>query len=164
VRANKIDRIEIDSPHARFGIMTAGKAYLDTRQALSDLGLDDETCARIGIRLYKVGCVWPLEAHGARAFAEGLHEILVVEEKRQIMEYALKEELYNWRDDVRPRSTASSTKRTTRAANGRSRRTTGCCRRTTSCPRRSSPRPSPRGSRSSTCPATSARASRRGWP
>ncbi|MBY4946612.1 indolepyruvate ferredoxin oxidoreductase family protein [Cupriavidus respiraculi] len=103
VRANKLDRIEIDSPQARFGIMTAGKAYLDTRQALSDLGLDEETCARIGIRLYKVGCVWPLEAQGARAFAQGLQEILVVEEKRQIMEYALKEELYNWRDDVRPK-------------------------------------------------------------
>jgi indolepyruvate ferredoxin oxidoreductase len=103
VRANKLDRIEIESPQARFGIMTAGKAYLDVRQALCDLGLDDETCARIGIRLYKVGCVWPLEAHGARAFAEGLQEILVVEEKRQILEYAIKEELYNWRDDVRPR-------------------------------------------------------------
>lgn len=73
------------------------------RQALVDLGLDDETCRRIGIRLYKVGCVWPLEAHGARAFAEGLQEILVVEEKRQILEYQLKEELYNYRDDVRPR-------------------------------------------------------------
>ncbi|WP_064574640.1 indolepyruvate ferredoxin oxidoreductase family protein [Cupriavidus gilardii] len=103
VRANRIDRIEIDSPHARFGIMTGGKAYLDTRQALTDLGLDKETCERIGIRLYKVGCVWPLEAQGARAFAQGLQEILVVEEKRQIMEYALKEELYNWRDDVRPK-------------------------------------------------------------
>src|SRR3954470_2254624 len=50
VRANKLDRVEIDSPHARFGIMTGGKAYLDVRQALTDLGLDDETCARIGIR------------------------------------------------------------------------------------------------------------------
>lgn len=90
VRANKLDRIEIDSPHARFGIMTAGKAYLDVRQALIDLGLDDETCARIGIRLYKVGCVWPLEAQGAQAFARGLDEILVVEEKRQILEYAIK--------------------------------------------------------------------------
>jgi indolepyruvate ferredoxin oxidoreductase len=103
VRANKLDRIEIDSPHARFGIMTAGKAYLDVRQALSDLGLDDETCARIGVRLYKVGCVWPLEAQGAHAFAHGLEEILVVEEKRQILEYAIKEELYNWPDGQRPR-------------------------------------------------------------
>jgi indolepyruvate ferredoxin oxidoreductase len=103
VRANKLDRVEIDSPHARFGIITGGKAYLDVRQALCDLGLDDETCARIGIRLYKVGCVWPLEAQGAQAFARGLEEILVVEEKRQILEYAIKEELYNWPDAQRPR-------------------------------------------------------------
>ncbi|WP_109480220.1 indolepyruvate ferredoxin oxidoreductase family protein [Paraburkholderia sp. C35] len=103
VRANKLDRIEIDSPHARFGIMTGGKAYLDVRQALTDLGLDDETCSRIGIRLYKVGCVWPLEAQGAHGFARGLEEILVVEEKRQILEYAIKEELYNWPDAQRPR-------------------------------------------------------------
>lgn len=103
IRANKLNRIVIDSSKARFGIMTAGKAYLDTRQALADLGLDEETCRRIGIRLFKVGCVWPLDAHDARRFATGLEEILVVEEKRQILEYALKEELYNWRDDVRPR-------------------------------------------------------------
>jgi indolepyruvate ferredoxin oxidoreductase len=103
VRANKLDRIEIDSPVARFGIITGGKAYLDVRQALVDLGLDDETCSRIGIRLYKVGCVWPLEAQGAQAFARGLQEILVVEEKRQILEYAIKEELYNWPDGQRPR-------------------------------------------------------------
>ncbi|WP_414450535.1 indolepyruvate ferredoxin oxidoreductase family protein [Burkholderia sp. 22PA0099] len=103
VRANRLDRIEIESPQARFGIMTAGKAYLDVRQALTDLGLDDATCARIGIRLYKVGCVWPLEAQGVQQFAQGLDEILVVEEKRQILEYQIKEELYNWPDSRRPR-------------------------------------------------------------
>jgi indolepyruvate ferredoxin oxidoreductase len=102
-RANKLNRIVIDSPRPRFGIMTAGKAYLDTRQALADLGLDASTCAQLGIRLMKVGCVWPLNAQDAREFATGLEEILVVEEKRQILEYALKEELYNWRDDVRPK-------------------------------------------------------------
>jgi len=103
IRANKLNRIVIESPQARFGIMAAGKAYLDVRQALVDLGLDDQACARIGIRVMKVGCVWPLDAQDARQFATGLEEILVVEEKRQILEYALKEELYNWRDDVRPR-------------------------------------------------------------
>ena len=103
IRANKLNRVVIDSPQPRFGIMAAGKAYLDVRQALADLGLDDEACARIGIRVMKVGCVWPLDAQDARQFATGLEEILVVEEKRQILEYALKEELYNWRDDVRPR-------------------------------------------------------------
>ncbi len=103
VRANKLNRVVIDSPTPRFGIITAGKAYLDVRQALSDLGLDDDTCAKIGLRVLKVGCVWPLDAQDARAFATGLEEILVVEEKRQILEYALKEELYNWREDVRPK-------------------------------------------------------------
>ncbi|HWK69584.1 MAG TPA: indolepyruvate ferredoxin oxidoreductase family protein [Burkholderiaceae bacterium] len=102
-RANKLNRIVIDTPRPRFGIMTAGKAYLDTRQALADLGLDESACAQLGIRLMKVGCVWPLNAQDAREFATGLEEILVVEEKRQILEYALKEELYNWRDDVRPK-------------------------------------------------------------
>ena len=57
----------------------------------------------IGIRLYKIGMTWPLEAEGVQSFAKGLEEILVVEEKRQILEYALKEELYNLKDDQRPR-------------------------------------------------------------
>ena len=67
-----------------------------------DLGLDDQTCQQLGIRLHKVGVVWPLEAQLTREFATGLQEILVVEEKRQVIEYQLKEELYNWRADVRP--------------------------------------------------------------
>ncbi|OGB27709.1 MAG: indolepyruvate ferredoxin oxidoreductase [Burkholderiales bacterium RIFCSPLOWO2_02_FULL_57_36] len=102
-RANKLNRIIWDSPHARIGIITAGKSYLDTRQALADLGIDESIARDIGIRLYKVGMTWPLEAEGVRQFAQGLEEILVVEEKRQILEYQVKEELYNWRDDVRPR-------------------------------------------------------------
>ncbi len=65
--------------------------------------MDDATCQRIGIRLHKVGVVWPLEAQLTREFATGLQEILVVEEKRQVIEYQLKEGLYNWRADVRPR-------------------------------------------------------------
>ncbi|MDY0014364.1 MAG: indolepyruvate ferredoxin oxidoreductase family protein [Rhodocyclaceae bacterium] len=103
VRANQLNRTVIDSPNARFGIIATGKAYLDTLQALQDLGLDEDACRRLGIRLHKVSVVWPLEASITREFASGLQEILVVEEKRQIIEYALKEELYNWREDVRPR-------------------------------------------------------------
>src|SRR5690606_28287127 len=61
------------------------------------------TCAQLGIRLMKEGCVWPLNAQDTREVATGLEEILEDEEKRQVVEYALKEELYNWRDDVRPR-------------------------------------------------------------
>src|SRR4051812_44070369 len=102
IRANRLNYNVIATPHDRFGIIASGKAYNDTRQALLDLGLDDETCRRLGIRLHKVGVVWPLEAQGTREFAQGLTEILVVEEKRQVIEYQLKEELYNWRPDVRP--------------------------------------------------------------
>ncbi|HNI50839.1 MAG TPA: indolepyruvate ferredoxin oxidoreductase family protein [Accumulibacter sp.] len=106
-RANRLNRIVIDSNDpaspARLGIITAGKAYLDVRQALDELGIDEELAAQIGLRVYKIGMVWPLEADGVRRFAEGLEEILVVEEKRQLLEYQLKEELYNWREDVRPR-------------------------------------------------------------
>ena len=102
-RANGLDRTVIDSPRARFGILTCGKAYRDVLQALEDLGIDAAEAARAGIRLYKAGLVWPLEAEGVRRFAAGLEEILVVEEKRQLLEYQLKEQLYNWREDVRPR-------------------------------------------------------------
>ena len=103
VRVNKLNQIIWDSPRAKIGIITAGKSYLDTRQALHDLGIDENVARDIGIRLYKIGMTWPLEAEGVRNFAQGLEEIIVVEEKRQILEYQLKEELYNWRDDVRPR-------------------------------------------------------------
>ena len=102
VRANRLNHTVIDSPRARLGLMASGKAYNDTRQALADLGLDEQACAQIGLRLHKVAVVWPLEAHATREFATGLQEILVIEEKRQIIEYQLKEELYNWREDVRP--------------------------------------------------------------
>jgi indolepyruvate ferredoxin oxidoreductase len=73
------------------------------RQALEALGIDAAAAAEIGIRLFKIGMVWPLDAEGVRHFADGLDEILVVEEKRQLIEYQLKEQLYNWREDVRPR-------------------------------------------------------------
>ncbi|WP_341921947.1 indolepyruvate ferredoxin oxidoreductase family protein [Polaromonas sp. YR568] len=102
IRANRLNYNVIEGPNDRFGIIASGKAYNDTRQALIDLGLDDATCRQLGIRLHKVGVVWPLEAQGTREFATGLQEILVVEEKRQVIEYQLKEELYNWRADVRP--------------------------------------------------------------
>jgi indolepyruvate ferredoxin oxidoreductase len=102
VRANKLNHNVVAGPNDRFGIIASGKAFNDTRQALADLGLDDHTCRELGIRLHKVNVVWPLEATITREFAQGLQDILVVEEKRQVIEYQLKEELYNWRPDVRP--------------------------------------------------------------
>ncbi|WP_046168477.1 indolepyruvate ferredoxin oxidoreductase family protein [Chromobacterium vaccinii] len=102
-RENKLNRITLDSPKPRLGIITCGKSYLDVMQALDDLGISEAQAADIGLRIFKVGMVWPLEPEGVRQFAQGLEEILVVEEKRQIIEYQLKEQLYNWRDDIRPR-------------------------------------------------------------
>jgi indolepyruvate ferredoxin oxidoreductase len=102
-RANKLDKIVLDSPKPRIGIVTTGKSYLDVRQAFDDLGIDEAHAAEIGIRLYKVGMSWPLEREGIRHFAEGLEEILVIEEKRAVIENQFKEQLYNWREDVRPR-------------------------------------------------------------
>jgi len=101
-RVNNIDQTVIDSPRPRLGIITTGKSYMDVRQALEDLGIDDALAEQIGLRVYKVGMPWPLEPTGARGFAEGLQEVLVVEEKRALIENQLKEQLYNWRPDVRP--------------------------------------------------------------
>ena len=102
-RANGLDRTVLDSPQRRFGIVTTGKSYLDVRQALDDLGITEAYAAEIGITVYKVGMSWPLEPVGMRRFAEGLDEILVVEEKRGIIEGQLKEQLYNMPEALRPR-------------------------------------------------------------
>jgi indolepyruvate ferredoxin oxidoreductase len=102
-RENKLNRTTIDSADAKLGIIASGKSYVDVLEALEELGIDEAMAARVGLRLFKVAMIWPLEPEGVREFAQGLDEILVVEEKRQVVEYQLKEQLYNWRDDVRPR-------------------------------------------------------------
>jgi indolepyruvate ferredoxin oxidoreductase len=102
VRANGFDKMVIDPPKARIGIMTTGKAYLDTRQALEDLGIPEARARELGIRLYKVGMTWPLEPEGARRFAEGLDEVIVVEEKRSNLEDQLVRLLYNLPAGRRP--------------------------------------------------------------
>ena len=102
-RANGLNRIVVDSPNPRFGIITTGKAYLDVMQALEDLGIDDALAAQIGLRVYKVGMSWPLEPLTTHEFAESLEEILVVEEKRSIIEDQLTGQLYNYPVTHRPR-------------------------------------------------------------
>jgi len=96
VRANGLDKVVWDSPNAKLGIATTGKSYGDVMQALADLGIDEKLARDIGLRVYKIAMSWPLEPQGARRFARGLEEILVVEEKRQLIEYQIKEELYTW--------------------------------------------------------------------
>jgi indolepyruvate ferredoxin oxidoreductase len=94
-RANQFDRIVLDSRPARLGIITTGKAYLDLRQALADLGISERDAEALGLRIYKVALTWPLEESGAKRFAEGLQDVLVVEEKRGFIEDQLKRILYN---------------------------------------------------------------------
>ena len=93
----------MDSERPRLGIMTTGKSYLDVMQALEDLGIDDALASHIGLRVFKVGMSWPLEPVATHEFARGLEEILVVEEKRSIMEDQLTGQLYNWPVEERPR-------------------------------------------------------------
>ncbi|MBS0242510.1 MAG: indolepyruvate ferredoxin oxidoreductase family protein [Proteobacteria bacterium] len=95
-RANKLDRIVMSGGAApKIGIITTGKSYLDVRAALDDLGIDEVRANEIGLRLYKVGMTWPLEPQGLAAFAKGLDLIIVVEEKRSLIETQVKEQLYN---------------------------------------------------------------------
>ena len=102
-RVNGLNRIVIDSPTPRFGIITTGKAWLDVMQALEDMGITGSVAAEIGLRVYKVGMPWPLEPRATHEFAEGLEEILVVEEKRSIIEDQLTGQLYNYPVAARPR-------------------------------------------------------------
>ena len=103
VRANALNHVTWNSPQARLGIAAAGKSYLDVRQALGHLGIDEREAARMGLRVYKVAMTWPLEPQGLHAFALGLEEILVVEEKRPILEDQMRALLYAWPDARRPR-------------------------------------------------------------
>ena len=93
--ANKINRtITSGGPDPKIGIITAGKSYLDVRQALDDLGIDEARCNALGLRIFKVGCVWPLVPSELREFAQGLELIIVIEEKRSLIEVQVREELY----------------------------------------------------------------------
>lgn len=102
-RANRIDKVTLDCSQPRFGIVTTGKAYFEVLHALADLGIDEVKREAIGLQVYKVAMSWPLEPQGIGDFARGLEEILVVEEKRPLVEDQLKSLLYSLADDQRPR-------------------------------------------------------------
>jgi len=97
-RANRLDRRTHGAPGARIGIAAAGKSWLDVCHALDLLGVTEELAAEIGLTVYKVGMVWPLEETGLRDWAEGLEQIIVVEEKRPVLEPQIKEVLYGLAD------------------------------------------------------------------
>src|SRR5437868_2124629 len=95
VRANKLNRyITSGGRNPKIGIITVGKSYLDVRQALDELGIDEVKCNDLGIRLYKIACPWPISQQDLKQFADGLELIIVVEEKRSLIEVQVREELY----------------------------------------------------------------------
>jgi indolepyruvate ferredoxin oxidoreductase len=94
--ANPIDERVYDIPDAKFGFVTTGKGHLDLMEALRLLGLDEAACRRLGIDIYKVGMVWPLARRNALRFVNGKKEVMVVEEKRGIIESQFKEYFYDW--------------------------------------------------------------------
>ncbi len=97
--ANPIDQRIYDIENAKFGFVTTGKGHLDLMEALRLLGLDEGECRRLGIDIYKVGMVWPLARRNALRFVKGKAEVLVVEEKRGIIESQFKEYFYDWPGD-----------------------------------------------------------------
>ncbi len=101
-RKNNLDSITLNSQRARIGILTTGKAYHDLMQALADLDIDELTAQRIGLRIGKVSMPWPLEPEFSKKFVEGLEEIIIIEEKREVMEPQVKWQLFNLPADKRP--------------------------------------------------------------
>ncbi len=101
-RANGLDRVVLGCEKPRIGIITTGKAYQDVLHALKELRIDQAEVERIGISIYKVGMSWPLEPEGIKHFADGLEEIIVVEEKRSIVERQVKDILYHQPEGRRP--------------------------------------------------------------
>ena len=95
IRVNKLNRMVFSGGRdARIGIITVGKSYLDVRQALDDLGIDEARAAQIGLRLFKVAAPWPLDLEHIGEFARGLETAIVVEEKRSLIEVQMRENLY----------------------------------------------------------------------
>ena len=95
LRANKLNKIITSGGREpKIGVITTGKAYLDVRQALDELGLDEIKCNNVGLRLFKIGCPWPISRAELAEFAAGLDLIIVVEEKRSLIEVQVREELY----------------------------------------------------------------------
>ncbi len=103
VRANGLDRQILGGTVMKIGIVCAGKTTIDVGKALALLGIDEGVALRIGLGVYKMAMTWPVEGEGLRAFACGLDEVIVVEEKRGFLESQIKECLYNIPATIRPR-------------------------------------------------------------
>ncbi len=110
-RANGLDRYTINPAKKRLGIISTGKGWMDTMQALSDLGITPKRAEELGIAVYKVALVWPMDMQGIQQLAEQVEELLIVEEKRGVMEEQIRSHLYHMPADRRPRVTGKTDER-----------------------------------------------------
>ena len=101
-RANRLDRVVLEATKPKLGIITTGKSYLDVREALDLLGMSEDDAASAGIAIYKVGMVWPLEPEGIASFARSVRHLVVIEEKRALIETQVKTQLFNIAETARP--------------------------------------------------------------
>ncbi|MFT4075809.1 MAG: indolepyruvate ferredoxin oxidoreductase family protein [Asticcacaulis sp.] len=102
-RHNGLNPLTQDAPAARLGIAASGKGFLHVMDALRLLEISEAEARHMGLRIWKVGMVWPLDPVGATHFADGLETVLVVEERRNLIEYQLRDALYGLPDARRPR-------------------------------------------------------------
>ncbi len=115
VQANRLNRIVTSGgSNAKIGVITVGKSYLDVRQAMQDLGIDEARANDLGLRVYKIACPWPLDPVGLKAFVQGLDLVIVVEEKRSLIE------VQSARSFTASRTSPSASARRTRGATGSS--------------------------------------------
>lgn len=101
-KANKLNKVTLDAKQRRMGIITAGKSYLDTIEALNDLGIDDPMRDELGLAVFKIAVIWPMEESLVQEFAESVDEILVIEESRPFLETQVKDILFDMPMDSRP--------------------------------------------------------------
>jgi indolepyruvate ferredoxin oxidoreductase len=104
-RANKLNYVSHSSDNPRIGIVTMGKSWRDVRQALVDLGISEQQAADLGITILKVGMPFPADLETYAEFARGLEEVLVVEEKRDLLEDGMRKACYDLPAELRPRIT-----------------------------------------------------------
>ncbi|MGB0747547.1 MAG: indolepyruvate ferredoxin oxidoreductase family protein [Magnetospiraceae bacterium] len=102
-KTNKLNHVALDSPKRRFGIVTAGKSFVDKLEALEDLGIDAAQRESLGLAVFKVGLIWPLEKESLLDFAQTVEELVVIEESRPFLETQIKDHLYSLPGDKQPR-------------------------------------------------------------
>jgi len=100
-KINKLNEIKYNFPNSKIGIVTTGKSYLDTKLAFEKIGIDKNLSKQIGIKFLKIAMPWPLENTIIEEFSQGLEKIIVVEEKRSLIETQIKEILFNTNKNIK---------------------------------------------------------------